>query len=82
MPAQLIHDPTAQQIYYRAWEFFADPPILEFNPPFGTNLTLLLYGKAGTNYIIQATPNLAAATVWSPETSFTLSNSFRFIGLG
>ena len=75
-------DQNAPQIYYRAWEFFADPPILELNQASGTNLVLLLYGKVGTNYFIQATTNLAARNAWPPYMNFTLSNSFRFISNG
>ncbi len=73
---------TAPQIYYRAWEFFADPPILEMNPPLGTNAVLLFYGRAGTNYTIQTSTNLSHTNAWIPLTNFTPTNSFRFIGTG
>ena len=45
-------------------------------------MTLLLYGKAGTNYVLEATTNLAGNPVWSPTSVVTLTNSFRFISTG
>ena len=71
-------DQKASQISYRAWEFFADPPLLEMNQGTRTNLTLLLYGRTGTNYALQATTNLTGTPIWYTNTSFTLTNSFRF----
>jgi hypothetical protein len=50
--------------------------------PGTTNLTLLLYGKAGTNYVIEARTNLSNGGVWFPATSFALTNSFQFINEG
>jgi len=70
---------TAPQLFYRAWEFSADPPILELSSASTTNLMLLLYGAAGTNYVLQATTNLSSGSGWFPAASFTLSNSFQFI---
>jgi hypothetical protein len=69
-------------LFYRAWEFFADPPILELKQSSRSNPSLLLYGKAGTNYILQATTNLSLAGAWFSATNFTLTNSFRFIDIG
>ena len=63
-------------------KFSADPPILELNSFTRTNLTLLLYGKSGTNYVIEATANLGLTNGWFPATNFTLTNSFYFIGTG
>jgi hypothetical protein len=68
--------------FYRAYEFFADPPVLELRPATATNALLLLYGKAGTNYVIEATTNLSSASSWSHTTNFTLTNSFLFIPAG
>ncbi len=68
--------------FYRAYEFFADPPILEIRPQTGTNPLLLFYGMAGTNYTIQATTNLVVTNAWMAATNFALTNSFRFIGVG
>ena len=75
-------DQTAPQIYYRAWEFFADPPLLQLWASGNNNASLLLYGRAGTNYIIQTSTNLSQANGWQPMTSFAPTNSFRFIDTG
>ena len=40
---------SLDQVFYRAWEFFADPPILEVRSATPTNLSLVIYGLAGTN---------------------------------
>jgi hypothetical protein len=71
-----------QRVFYRAYEFAAEPPILEIAGSVGNPPTLLLYGRAGTNYVIQETTNLAVMSSWLPLTNFTLTNSFRFIGVG
>jgi hypothetical protein len=49
------------------------------NPQVSPNLSLLLYGKNGTNYILQATTNLVNTNAWFPATNFVLTNSFQFI---
>jgi hypothetical protein len=69
------------QAFYRANEFAADPPILEFLSPSPTNATLLLYGRAATNYTLEASTNLSLLNAWLPATNFTLTNSFRFISV-
>ena len=71
-----------QQVYYRAMQFSADPPIVELNSLTKSNVTLLLYGVGGTNYIIQATTNLNLTNGWFSTTNVTLTNSFQFIGDG
>ena len=70
------------QVFYRALQFSADPPIIELNSFNGTNVTLLLYGVSGTNYVVQATTNLGAVNGWFPTTNLILTNSFQFIGAG
>src|SRR5206468_4278566 len=72
-------DQALPEIFYRAWEFFADPPMLELRPFAGTNFSFLLYGKTGTNYSIEATTNLSNGSGWFPQTNFFLTNSFQFI---
>ncbi len=67
-------------VFYRALQLSADPPIIELNSLTKTNLTLLLYGENGTNYIIQATTNLSLTNSWFTTTNFILTNSFEFIG--
>ena len=69
-------------IFYRAEEFSANPPILELKAVSPTNLTLLMYGEKGTNYQITVGANLNAGETWTPITSFDLSNSFQFFDAG
>jgi hypothetical protein len=52
-------DPTPPLVFYRAWEFFSDPPMLELKQPSGSKPSLLLYGQAGTNRVVQATTDLS-----------------------
>ena len=73
---------SSPQVFYRALEFSANPPILELNSSSPSNLVLLLYGQNGTNYSIITGTNLAANTDWSSLVGFTLTNSFQFINTG
>ena len=66
-------------VFYRARKLSADPPIIELNSVNNTNITLLLYGVSGTNYVILATTNLCLTNGWFQTTNFTLSNSFRYL---
>jgi hypothetical protein len=70
------------QVYYRAVEFSANPPILELSSATPSNLVLLLYGQSGTNYTILAGTNLADTTGWTTLAGFSLTNSFQFINTG
>jgi hypothetical protein len=69
-------------LFYRAWEFFADPPVLDITSPASGQATLLLYGLSGSNYVLQSATDLQTANGWHSGASFTLTNSFRFIGVG
>jgi hypothetical protein len=75
------HD-ALRQVFYRAEEFSANPPILELNSHAPTNVVLLLYGQNGTNYAIMTGTNLAGTASWTPLVGFTLTNSFQFINAG
>jgi hypothetical protein len=70
------------QVFYRAVEFSANPPILELNSSAPSNVVLLLYGQSGTNYSIMTGTNLANTADWSPLVGFTLTNSFQLISTG
>jgi hypothetical protein len=82
----LAQDYAAKQqlpvVFYRAEKLSAEPPILELSSATGTNMTLLFYGMKGTNYVLQATTNLSISNAWFPASSFTLSNSFKYIDTG
>ncbi|MCX6925787.1 MAG: hypothetical protein NT154_21650 [Verrucomicrobia bacterium] len=73
-------DTARPMVFYRAEEFFADPPLMELGG--SSNLVLLLYGRAGTNYVIQTTSNLISGPNWIALTNFALTNSFRFLDAG
>jgi hypothetical protein len=64
--------------FYRAYEFFADPPLLQPAAVTQSNLTLLIYGIKGSNYVVVAGTNLAKPN-WTPTVSFSLTNSFQFL---
>lgn len=67
--------------FYRAYEFFADPPILEIQGRPAGSLPLLVYGRPGTNYVLESSPVLGPQAHWLPEMSLTLSNSFEYLPL-
>jgi hypothetical protein len=75
-------DPAAPHIFYRAWEFMADPPIMDLDSFTSTNLSLLLYGVSGSNYVLQASTNLSQTNGWFPAVNLTLTNSFQYLGAG
>ena len=64
-------------VFYRAYQFTADPPLLEAHLN-NQERSLLTYGLPGTNYIVLSATNLSHP-VWSSVSSFTLTNSFAFI---
>jgi hypothetical protein len=70
------------QVFYRAFEFSANPPMLELNSSAPSNLVMLVYGQKGSNYAIISGTNLLNTTSWSPIVGFTLTNSFQFINAG
>ena len=70
------------QVFYRAVEFSANPPILELSSATPSNLVLLLYGQNGTNYTIMTGTNLANTANWTALAGFSLTNSFQFINTG
>jgi hypothetical protein len=68
--------------FYRAYEFFANPPILMPALVTPTNLTLLVYGLKGSNYVVTVATNLAKPNNWTPAASFTLTNSYQYLNPG
>jgi phosphodiesterase/alkaline phosphatase D-like protein len=64
-------------IFYRAYDFAADPPVLQAyigNP----SRALLAFGLTGTNYQLQYSTNISSAAFWQPLVNYTLTNSFQF----
>jgi hypothetical protein len=66
--------------FYRAAELRSDPPALEALT--GTNQTrrLLVFGQPGGQYTVESKPTLSGAVTWSPVLSYTLTNSFTYLG--
>jgi hypothetical protein len=75
-------DEQFPQVFYRAMQFSADPPIIQLKSLAKSNVTLLIYGLGGTNYVVQATTNLNPTNTWFTAANFTLTNSFQFIDAG
>lgn len=65
--------------FYRAYEFTATNSILEASRSSAQNLSLLLYGKSGSNYTLESSADLPNVNNWSPVSSVTLTNSFIFL---
>ena len=63
-------------VFYRAYEFTANPPLFEAPRP---GAPLLLYGQPGANYQFQYSLKIGPGATWTNLQSFTLSNSFRFL---
>jgi subtilase family serine protease len=80
---QLISLPrtSAATVFYRATEFTTQPAILELtkSAPPAISMSLLLYGKPGVTYELQSASGLAVPAGWTPEFSFSLTNSFRYL---
>ncbi len=71
-------DTNSAAVLYRAYEFTADPPLLEARLA-NQARSLLVYGRAGTNYTLQYSTNLSGVVTWYPLLSYTLTNSFQTI---
>ena len=69
---------SGPRVFYRAYEFMADPPLLQASLG-GQERTLLIYGRPGTNYVVQYATNLSHVVTWYPLLSTTLTNSFQFL---
>jgi hypothetical protein len=69
------------QVFYRALEFSANPPLLELRTATPGNLTLLVYGQTGSLYTLLEESDLTS-TNWMPVAGFTLTNSFQFMSTG
>ena len=70
--------PRLPVVFYRAVEFAADPPLIEAHLNKQAE-SLLVYGRTGTNYVLQYSTNLSGVVAWYPALSYTLTNSFQNI---
>ncbi|MGZ8939021.1 MAG: hypothetical protein ACXW32_07410, partial [Limisphaerales bacterium] len=63
-------------VFYRAYEFQADPPVLEANLAAGGSRSLMLYGKPGSSYRLEYKNNLETAGGWQSWMTVPLTNAF------
>jgi hypothetical protein len=64
-------------VFYRAYQFMANPPLLEAHLANQTR-SLLVYGQPGTNYVLQYSTNVAGTVSWHSLMSYSLTNSFQY----
>jgi hypothetical protein len=64
-------------VFYRAYQFAANPPILEAHMA-NQSRSLLAYGQPGTNYVLQYSTNVAGKVSWYPLLSYSLTNAFQY----
>jgi hypothetical protein len=69
-------DTNSASIFYRAYEFTADPPILEAQLSSNQTRGLVIYGKPGTQYEVQSATSISSPITWNPLLTVTLTNSF------
>jgi hypothetical protein len=70
--------PNLPVVYYRAVEFAADPPLIEAHLNNKVE-SILVYGRAGTNYVLQYSTNLSGIVAWYPSLGYQMTNSFQTI---
>lgn len=68
--------PVEPAIFYRAYEFQADPPVLEAQLAADGTRTLLLYGKPGASYAVEYKTDLSSPGGWRSWARVPLMDSF------
>jgi hypothetical protein len=68
--------PVEPAVFYRAYEFQADPPVLDAQLAADGSRTLVLYGKPGASYAVEYKTNLFGAGGWQSWARVPLMNSF------
>jgi hypothetical protein len=66
-----------QDAFYRAQEFEADPPIVEFAGHQGRELRLIMYGQKGVNYVLETTLDITSPATWTPAKQVLTTDSFN-----
>lgn len=69
----------AKPLFFRAYEFTANPPLVDARLATNRTGSLTAFGVAGTTYQLQSSTNVSSAVSWNPGLTFTLTNSFQFI---
>ena len=65
--------------FYRAMEFFADPPLADaIRGPAGSR-QVLVYGVPSSQYSLTYATNLSGVVTWYPVLNYTLTNSFQYL---
>jgi len=72
-------DAAFKQLFYRAVETFADPPIVQASLNSEGARSLLIYGKPGSQYSVEYKTNLSNVLQWLPLLNTTLTNSFGVV---
>jgi hypothetical protein len=65
-------------IFYRGRILNTDPPSLDAHLA-NQSRSLMVYGRPGTNYVLQYSTNLSGTVTWYPLLSYTLTNSFQAV---
>ena len=73
-------DPNGPNVFFRAYEFIANPPLIDAHAPTNRIGSLTLFGQSGIGYQLQYTTNLSSVISWSPLLSYTPTGSFYFVG--
>jgi hypothetical protein len=66
-------------VFFRAYEFTANPPLLDARLAADRTGSLIAYGLPGASYQLQSSTNVSSAVSWNPALTYTLTNSFQFI---
>ena len=65
-------------IFYRGRILNTDPPSLDASLV-NQKRSLMVYGRPGTNYVLQYSTNLSGVVTWYPLLNYTLTNSFQSV---
>ena len=74
-------NPAENQVFYRAVEFFADPPMVQALRAPDETRSLLIYGQSSRQYTVEYSTNLSNVTGWYPLLNTTLTNSFGRVSI-
>ena len=71
-----VADLGQASIFYRAFEFKADPPLLEALLHPDQTRSLLLFGLPSLQYTLEYNGNVSNVAGWHPWLNYTLTNSY------
>ncbi len=72
-------NPNGPGVFFRAYEFIANPPLIDAHVGANRIGSLTLFGQAGIPYQLQYTTNLSGTITWSPFLNYTPTGSFYFV---